>query len=80
MIWEKGMPRTQRHVPTVAQRAVIREHRLHIHITRRRHKIIVASGIIACGVVTICWPEQYHISGSIGTSINLIWLLVEPTA
>lgn len=51
-----------------------------IIITRRRHKIIVAGGILACGLVGVLWPELSHVQIVGGTCINLVWLLVEPAA
>lgn len=51
---------------------------LEVHVTRRRHKLIVAGGIITCGIITVCWPEMYHVNGVLGTTINLVWLLVDP--
>lgn len=49
-----------------------------LHITRRRHRFIVAGGIVCCGIITICWPEHYHIQALSGTTINLFWLFMEP--
>jgi len=51
-----------------------------LHITRRRHKTIVALGIVACGLVTAVWPEMTHMQAGMGTAMNLFWLLADPIA
>lgn len=57
-----------------------KHHTIHVIITRRRHKVIVASGVVVCGVIAVCWPEQQAVTIVGGTLINLVWLLVEPVA
>lgn len=50
----------------------------HHLLTRRRHRVITAIGIVGCATVAVLWPEESHLNTSVGTIINLFWLLFEP--
>lgn len=50
------------------------------HITKRQHHLIVAGGMVACGVAFVLWPEHNHYTTPVAVLVNLFWLLVEPTA
>lgn len=49
-----------------------------VKLTKARHRMFVATGIVVCGVVQIWWPDMNHVHVINGTTINLFWLLLEP--
>lgn len=51
-----------------------------VKLTKTKHRMIVATGIIVCGTVQICYPDVNGLHVVNGTIINLFWLLLEPEA
>jgi len=46
--------------------------------TKTKHKMVVATGIILCGVAQYAYPDLVYFHITSGTTINLLWLLVDP--